>query len=80
MPEHSISKNYAKLFIQPINATIGAQTKGELGLFVEDDGFISEYGFGKFSSEYFKDNSNSLSWRPLIVNYINYFLSILRFF
>lgn len=46
-------------FVPPINATIDAQTTGEISLVVEDSGFIPEYGYAKYNSKEYKDNKGS---------------------
>jgi hypothetical protein len=52
-----IDKQYQK--VPPINATIDAQTKGEIKLIVEDYGFVPEYGYAKYNSKYYQDNTGS---------------------
>ncbi len=60
-PERKLGVIIDKKFqvVPPINATIDAQTKGEISLVVEDSGFIPEYGYAKYNSKEYKDNTGS---------------------
>lgn len=60
-PERKLGVMIDKQFqvVPPINATIDAQTKGEISLVVEDDGFMAEYGYAKYNSKAYQDNTGS---------------------
>lgn len=60
-PERKLGVMIEKQFqgVPPINATIDAQTKGEISLVVEDSGFIAEYGYAKYNSKEYQDNTGS---------------------
>ena len=68
--------------VPPINATLDAQAKGEISLVVEDDGFMAKYGYAKYNSDAYKDNTGSFEatiivWKTKnldhIVDYFKYF-------
>ena len=61
--------------VPPINATIAAPADGEIRLVVEDYGFIPEYGYAKYNSKYYQDNTGSfevtiIAWKTKKLDHI----------
>ena len=77
-----IDKDYQ--VVPPINATIAAPANGEIRLVVEDNGFVPEYGYAKYNSKYYQDNTGSfevtiITWKTKNLDHIVDFFEQFKF-
>lgn len=85
-PEQNLSVMIDKdpQVVPPINATIAAPANGEIRLVVEEHGFVPEYGYVKYNSKYYQDNTGSfevtiITWKTKNLDHIVDFFEQFKF-